>query len=161
MTLSSRFQTGGSQKSKDAIEEHKRLVDRIVLHLDSETLFNRKFIRRLLSDPDVIGKLLNKADQTAGWLFHQVLMLLSILILLISVTASLSQHRCHSIIVTASVSQHHCHSIVVTASLSQHQCHIISVTASVSHHQCHIISVTAHHHYIAYYNYVMKYLSGR
>lgn len=66
MTLSSRFQTGGSQKSKDAIEEHKRLVDRIVLHLDSETLFNRKFIRRLLSDPDVIGKLLNKADQTAG-----------------------------------------------------------------------------------------------
>lgn len=64
MRRSSRFQTGGSQKSKDAIEAHKRLVDQIVLKLEcEEKLFNRKFIRRLISDPGFINRILKKSNE--------------------------------------------------------------------------------------------------
>ena len=67
MRRSSRFQTGGSQKSKDAIEQHKRLVDRIVRGLEcEEKLYNKKFIGRLISDPGFINKILSKSGSGKG-----------------------------------------------------------------------------------------------
>ena len=67
MRRSSRFQTGGSQKSKDAIEQHKRLVDKIVRGLESEEkLYNKKFIGRLISDPGFINKILSRNSSNSG-----------------------------------------------------------------------------------------------
>ena len=67
MRQSSRFQTGGSQKSKDAIELHKRFVDRIVLKLElEEKLFDRKFIRKLISDPSFVSKILARTAAEEG-----------------------------------------------------------------------------------------------
>lgn len=63
MRRSSRFQTGGSQKSKDAIEQHKRLVDKIVRGLEcEEKLYNKKFIGRMISDPGFISKIMSKSN---------------------------------------------------------------------------------------------------
>lgn len=67
MRRSSRFQTGGSQKSKDAIEQHKRVVDKIVRGLESEEkLYNKKFIGRLISDPGFINKILSRSNTSSG-----------------------------------------------------------------------------------------------
>lgn len=74
MRRSSRFQTGGSQKSKDAIEQHKRLVDRIVRGLEcEEKLYNKKFIGRLISDPGFINKILSRSNCPRGEQRQEVL----------------------------------------------------------------------------------------
>ena len=69
MRRSKRFQTGGSQKSKDAIKEHKKLVDKIVMKLECEDKLNRRFIRKLISDPNFLNKIISvkSAAEAEEW----------------------------------------------------------------------------------------------
>ena len=57
MRRSSRFQTGGSQKSKDAIKDHVKMVDAILRKYHPK-LFNRKFLPNLISDPTFLDRLI-------------------------------------------------------------------------------------------------------
>ena len=58
MRRSSRFQTGGSQKSKDAIKEHVVMVDKIVRKYHDK-LFNRKLLPAIISQPQFLENLID------------------------------------------------------------------------------------------------------